>query len=702
MVSHADSSDSARMDLAQKRHQELAKLIHELDEAYYQNDAPLVADAHYDTLRKELTELEAAFPHLTSLQSPSQTVGAQPLEKFTKVKHASPMLSLDNAFTSQDVKDFFDKASRFLGREPGVIQVVAEPKIDGLSASIRYINGVFSGAATRGDGVTGEDVTLNIQTISSIPYKLIFPFPEMIEIRGEVYLDHEDFFALNEQRDQEGEEVFANPRNAAAGSLRQLDSSITAKRRLKFFAYGAGSVWDAGFHTHWDFLEQLKNWKFEVNPHIELCQSLEHLERYYEHIGDLRASLGYDIDGVVYKINDLDDQKRLGFVSRSPRFALAHKFPAQQAQTSLLDIQVQVGRTGVLTPVAHLAPINIGGVVVTRATLHNADEIARKDIRIGDRVIVQRAGDVIPQVTGVQMDLRPAHSCEFVFPNACPVCGSPVVSKGTEVARRCSGGITCSAQAALKLRHFVSKDAFDIEGLGKKHIDLLFQAGIIRSALDIFTFEEQDQASLNPLKTWEGWGEKSAQNLFNAIRAKKTISLSRFIFALGISQVGQTTAKSLALYYENAHSWFEKMKAVTTGGPELLELKNMDGIGESVAQDIVDFMNVEAHVNLIDALMGTKEKSGILNIVPDEKPVAIVSSLTGKSIVFTGSLTFMTRAEAKSIAERLGAKVLGSVSAKTDIVVVGADAGSKAEQAKKLGITIFSEDEWVNATQNAR
>jgi DNA ligase (NAD+) len=352
--------------------------------------------------------------------------------------------------------------------------------------------------------------------------------------------------------------------------------------------------------------------------------------------------------------------------------------------------------------VAHLAPINIGGVVVTRATLHNADEIARKDIRIGDMVTLQRAGDVIPQVIGIQLDLRPANSCEFAFPNECPVCGNPVVSKGNEVAKRCSGGITCTAQTALKLRHFVSKDAFDIEGLGKKHIDLFFQEGIIRSAIDIFTFEERDQISANPLKTWDGWGEKSAQNLFNAIQAKKTISLSRFIFALGISQVGQTTAKSLSLYYENIHTWFEKMRAATAGGPELMELKNMDGIGESVAQDIVDFMSVEEHVNLIDALVGDIEKSGILRVIPDENPVAISSSFSGKSIVFTGTLTSMTRAEAKSIAERLGAKVLGSVSAKTDIVVVGSDAGSKAEQAEKLGVTIFSEEEWVNATQNER
>lgn len=699
MVTSPNAS-SGNIDFAQKRHRELAKLIQRYDDAYYQDDAPLVTDAEYDVLRQELLELEKSFPQLKSALSPTQKVGAQPLSRFAKVKHASSMLSLDNAFTSQDVTDFFEKASRFLGRESRYIEVVAEPKIDGLSASIRYVDGCLEVAATRGDGVTGEDVTLNIKTISSIPQKLTPPFPNVIEIRGEVYLDHEDFFLLNAQRENDGEEIFANPRNAAAGSLRQLDPAITANRKLKFFAYGAGSVWVAGFRTHWDFLEQLKKWGFEVNEHIQLCKSLEDLVTYYEQVASLRSGLGYDIDGVVYKINDLGEQKRLGFVSRSPRFALAHKFPAQQAQTRLLDIQVQVGRTGVLTPVAHLAAINIGGVVVTRATLHNADEIARKDIRVGDMVTLQRAGDVIPQIIGAQLDLRPSDSTPFEFPAKCPVCGSPVVSKGEEVARRCSGAITCHAQAALKLRHFVSKDAFDIEGLGRKHIDHFFQEGVIRSVIDIFTFEERDRSADEPLKAKEGWGEKSAQNLFDAIRAKKTISLSRFIFALGISQVGQTTAKSLSLYYENAYAWFEKMIAAAKGGAELLELKNIDGIGESVAQDIVDFMNVNAHVNLIATLMGNHENEGILSVMPDEKPNVTSSMLAGKSIVFTGTLISMTRAEAKSIAERLGAKVLGNVSAKTDIVVVGADAGSKAEQAKKLGVTTFTEDEWIQVTQS--
>jgi DNA ligase (NAD+) len=670
----------------------LAKLIAYHDQLYYLEDQPEISDADYDTLRQRNAELEKHFPHLIREDSPSLKVGAPISGPFRKVQHRKPMLSLDNGFENQDVYDFVDRVRRFLNLSPETsIELVAEPKIDGLSATLNYQNGRFALGATRGDGVEGEDITANLKTLQDIPKHIESnDFPNATEIRGEVYMRHMDFMAMNQEREAKEEPLFANPRNAAAGSVRQLDSSVTATRPLKFFAYSCDDYGPFKVNTHWEFLEKLKNAGFVVNPLARLCHTVEEALAYYRELEAQRATLAYDIDGIVYKLNRLDWQNRMGYSTRAPRWALAHKFPAQQAQTKLNNILIQVGRTGSLTPVASLEPVTVGGVVVSRATLHNEDEIARKDIRVGDTVVIQRAGDVIPQVVRVILEKRPVDSVLFQFPHTCPVCGSHAIRLPGEVARKCMGGLVCPAQAALRLRHFVSRDAFDIEGFGSKHVEAFYKEGLIKSPQDIFTLESRDQKSLTPLRGREGWGPLSASNLFKAIEAQRRIPLSRFIYALGIPQVGQATAKLLAHHYLSYEAWKTAMMAAQDPQSESFQdLDAIDGIGPSLATDLVTFFDEPHNLHVLDELL--KEVT-----VLDEKPREIGSSpFANKTLVFTGTLHQMTRAEAKVRAESLGAKVASSVSAKTDFVIVGEDAGSKAKLAKELGVKMLTEAEWL-------
>ncbi|MBY0500703.1 MAG: NAD-dependent DNA ligase LigA [Alphaproteobacteria bacterium] len=670
----------------------LSALISHHDTLYFLKDQPEISDAEYDELRLRHKVIEEKYPHLIREDSPGLRVGVSLLGPFKKVLHRKPVLSLDNGFEDQDVYDFYDRTRRFLGLSSHeLIEIVAEPKIDGLSATLEYEKGRFSLGATRGDGVEGEDITFNLKTIKDIPdFIETKDFPPVTEIRGEVYMRHEDFMAMNREREIHGEALFANPRNAAAGSVRQLDPKITAGRPLKFFAYSCDEY--APFHvkTHWEFLEKLKRWGFVVNPLAQLCNSIEEALAYYRALEEQRATLPYDIDGIVYKVNRIDWQNRMGYSARAPRWALAHKFPAQKAQTRLNEIMIQVGRTGTLTPVAILEPITVGGVVVARATLHNEDEIERKDIRVGDRVIIQRAGDVIPQVVSVVLEKRPRDSQPFLFPHLCPVCGSHAIRLPGEVARKCIGGLVCSAQAALRLRHFVSRDALDIEGFGSKHVEAFYKEGLIRYPQDIFTLEERDRKSLAPLRTREGWGSLSAKNLFKAIETRRTIPLHRFIYALGIPQVGQATAKLLARHYLSYKVWKEAMiSAKDPENEEYRDLMSIDGIGPSVSEDLVAFFDEPHNLKVLDDLL--KEIK-----ITDEKPPQVGSSLfANKTIVFTGTLQEMSRPEAKVRAEALGAKVSSSVSAKTDYVVVGKDPGSKAKNAKELGVKILTEEEWL-------
>jgi DNA ligase (NAD+) len=681
------SEDQAKQEL-----KSLAEQITYHDKLYYLKDNPEISDAEYDELRLRNVAIEEKFPHLVRGDSPSLRVGAQPSGPFKKVQHRKPMLSLDNGFEDQDVFDFIDRIRRFLNLSPEtVIELVAEPKIDGLSATLEYVEGHFSLGATRGDGTEGEDITANLRTLKDVPRHIeASDFPRETEVRGEVYMRHEDFMAMNAERLEKGEAIFANPRNAAAGSVRQLDSLVTARRPLKFFAYSCDDY--APFHvkTHWEFLEKLKSWGFIVNPLAKLCHNGEELLTFYHELEAQRSTLPYDIDGIVYKVNRLDWQERMGFSTRAPRWALAHKFPAEQAQTRLNDILIQVGRTGTLTPVAILEPVTVGGVVVSRATLHNEDEIDRKDIRVGDTVVIQRAGDVIPQVVSVVLAKRPVQSGSFLFPHVCPTCGSHAIRLPGEVARKCTGGLVCSEQAALRLRHFVSRDAFDIEGMGSKHIDAFYKEGLIRFPQDIFTLQERDTKSLRPLRLREGWGPLSAQNLFKAIEARREIVLHRFIYALGIPQVGQATAKLLARHYVSYDAWKHAMiNGKNPDGDARLDLLSIDGIGPSVCDDLVAFFDEPHNVHVLDELL--KE----INVLDEELPKVGSSPFANKTIVFTGSLSYMTRSEAKVKAESLGAKVASSVSVKTDYVVIGEDPGSKAKAAKELGVTILTEDQWL-------
>ena len=665
----------------------LAAQLEKHDKLYHQKDTPEISDADYDALRRRNEALEEAFPDLIRPNSPSKRVGAAPAAGFSKVRHKRPMLSLSNAFSDEDVTDFVARIRRFLSLgEDAPVALVAEPKIDGLSASLRYVNGKFIQGATRGDGTEGEDITRNLQTIADIPKELPDGAPEIFEVRGEVFMGKAEFRALNERQTEAGKKVFANPRNAAAGSLRQLDPSITAERTLHFFAYSWGEVSEMPSDTQTGFLEKLKEWGFVINPMTKLCDGSATALEAYRAIGEARAGLDYDIDGVVYKVDRLDWQDRLGMVSRAPRWAIAHKFPAEQAETVLEGIDIQVGRTGALTPVARLTPITVGGVVVSNATLHNEDEIQRKGVRIGDTVVIQRAGDVIPQVVRVVEEKRPADAVPYVFPDHCPVCGSEAVRPEGEVVRRCTGGLICAAQAVERLKHFVSRDAFDIEGLGSKQVEAFYEDGLIAQPGDIFRLKDRAEE----ISTREGWGEKSLTNLMAAIEERRQIGLDRLIYSLGIRQIGQATAKLLAANYGTLPALTEAMLEASDPESEAYaNLINIDQIGNSVAGDLVAFFHEDHNRDVLSDL------ENVLEIETFERTVAEDSPVAGKTVVFTGTLTTVSRGEAKAKAESLGAKVAGSVSKKTDFVIVGADAGSKAKKAEELGLTILSEEEWL-------
>ncbi|MBL8703650.1 MAG: NAD-dependent DNA ligase LigA [Rhodospirillales bacterium] len=682
---------------ARQASQELARLAQEIarhDKLYYQKDAPEISDADYDALRRRNDAIEARFPDLVQLDSPSRRIGAAPSQGFAKVTHLKPMLSLGNAFTAEDVAEFLQSVRRFLKLPADEeIALAAEPKIDGLSANLRYEDGVFVQGATRGDGAVGEDITANLKTIADVPQRLKGRnVPAMIEVRGEVYYARKDFARLNAEREKQGEPLFANPRNAAAGSVRQLDPSITAKRPLKFFAYAWGEASDLPGDTHWEVVERFKTWGFETNPLAKLCRSEADALALYARLGEKRADLPYDIDGVVYKVNRLDWQERLGFVSRAPRWAIAHKFPAEQAVTVLEEILIQVGRTGALTPVAALKPVTVGGVVVSRATLHNEDEIQRKDIREGDHVVVQRAGDVIPQVVRVVEDKRPKGARPYKFPDTCPVCGSHAERKEGEAVRRCTGGLTCPAQAVERLKHFVQRNAIDIDGLGGESIQELYDLGYLKAPADIYRLARHRDRIVVDKKAGtgvEGWGALRFANLERAIEARRKVALPRFIFALGIPQVGEATGKLLARNYGTLQAWRDAMQRAAAGDADALaELDNIEGIGPSMAEDLIGFFGEPHNLKALDDLGAEVEVEAFA------QPAAANSPVAGKTVVFTGTLETLGRNEAKAKAEALGAKVASSVSKKTDYVIVGADAGSKATKARELGVATLTEDEW--------
>jgi DNA ligase (NAD+) len=666
---------------------ELDRLAAEIaghDRAYHERDAPEISDAEYDALRRRNTAIEARFPDLIRADSPSKRVGGAPDSGFAKLRHRVPMLSLDNAFEAADFIDFAARAQRFLGAT-APMEMVAEPKIDGLSINLTYEHGRFVHGATRGDGSEGEDVTANLRTMKSVPDRLAGKAPAAIEIRGEVFMTKADFLALNERQARAGDKVFANPRNAAAGGLRQLDPRITATRPLSLFAYALGETSEPVAETHWDYLRQLEAWGFTVNPLSRRVHDAAEAEAFQHEMGLKRSSLDYDIDGVVYKIDDLGLQRRLGFAGRAPRWAIAWKFPAERATTMLRDIRIQVGRTGALTPVAELQPVNVGGVLVARATLHNEDEIARKDIRAGDTVVLQRAGDVIPQIVSVVLERRPADSMPYIYPEICPVCGSHAVRPPGEAVRRCTGGLICAAQRVERLIHFVSRPAFDIDGLGEKSIQEFYAAGWLHSPADLFKLPEREAE----IATREGWGKLSARNLTRAIEARRRISLERLIYALGIRRIGEANARLLARHYGTFVEWRAQMLAATTIGSEARStLGGIVGIGPSIAEELADFFGESRNVATLDEL------AAHLTVDAAAAPRAAESPVAGKTIVFTGTLETMSRPEAKARAESLGAKVTDSVSKKTDLVVVGADAGSKARKAQELGVKTVSETEW--------
>lgn len=708
------------IDDARARHTELATQIRHHRDLYYNQETPELTDADYDALEAELRALEADFPELKTPDSPTQTVGGVASAKFSPVQHGVPMLSLDNAFAAEDVTDFEDRIRRFLRLpEDEVIAFAAEPKIDGVSCSLLYVKGELVRAATRGDGRTGEDITENAKTIKDVPHRLTGAgFPDRIEIRGEVYMPLKEFGEMNAKAEAEGTKTFANPRNSASGALRQLDASITAARPLRFFAYAWGEVSDENFvTTQSEALEKFRQWGFKVNPNSQRVEGAKGLLEVYNHIGLMRSGLGYDIDGVVYKVDRLDWQRRLGFVSRSPRWAIAHKFPAQQALTRLQAVDIQVGRMGTLTPVARLEPINVGGVVVTNVTLHNADEIERKDIHIGDMVRVQRAGDVIPQIVGVELNERPANAPKYEFPTVCPCpLKTEVVretnAKGEEgVARKCSGDQACPHQRIEYLKYVVSRRVLDIEGLGESNIEIFHRAGILSEPADIFRLHERaDQVRAAVLEErkrqsalrQEKKGETTAKalsdsdrafagidKLFDNIEARRDLPLDRFIAALGIKHIGETTARLLARAYGSERHFHEVMVAAAGGDETAREgISHQDQIGPVVAGALVSYFAHPYQREIYERFLEQVK-------VQDAEAVAGDHAISGKTVVFTGSLERFTRDEAKAQAERLGAKVAGSVSAKTDYLVAGPGAGSKLKKAAELGVTTLTEDEWL-------
>jgi DNA ligase (NAD+) len=694
-----DTTKLAVDDLTEKQakaeHARLEAEIAGHDRRYYQDDAPSVSDADYDALRRRYGAIEARFPQLRTLESLTQRVGAAPSGRFAKVRHAVPMLSLDNAFAEDDVVDFVSRIRRFL-RLPDDEEIAfsAEPKIDGLSMSLRYEDGALVTGATRGDGSEGEDVTANVKTLEDVPKRLKGRgVPKVCEVRGEVYMTKAAFLDLNRKQAEAGKPLYVNPRNTAAGSLRQLDPTITASRPLGFFAYAWGEMSEMPAETQSGMIKWFASCGFKTNPLTKMCRSVEALLEFHRKIEAERATLDYDIDGVVYKVDRLDWQERLGFVSRSPRWAIAHKFPAEKATTVIKDIEIQVGRTGALTPVAKLEPVTVGGVVVQNATLHNEEEIKRLDVRIGDTVTIQRAGDVIPQVLGVVLDKRPRGAKTYHFPKKCPCplhtdVVREIITGGAEGARaRCTGEFACPFQAIEHLRHFVSRRAFDIDGLGEKQIELFYEQEWVKEPADIFTLEERNKKI--HLEEVEGFGETSVRNLFGAIEARREISLERFIYALGIRHVGETTAVALARGYGSWEAFHQACLKLAKDDVETKEeMDALDQIGDTVIESLGEYFSEAHNVRRIDRLVKQ------VKIRDAEKPRAD-SAVAGKTVVFTGTLEQMTRDEAKASAERLGAKVSGSVSKKTDYVVAGPGAGSKLTEAKKLGVTVLTEDEWA-------
>ena len=695
MKKHQASPTPLTLTDAAAEHARLGEEIAEHDRRYYQQDAPTISDADYDALRRRYEALEARFPELATEESLTKRVGAAPAEKFAKIRHAVPMLSLGNVFSEEEVVDFAARVRRFLKlADAAELVFTAEPKIDGLSCSLRYERGRLIYAATRGDGFEGEDVTANVRTLDDIPETLKDRPPAVLEVRGEVYMSHKDFAALNARQAAAEERLFANPRNAAAGSLRQLDPAITASRPLRFFAYALGEVSETPGKTQFEVVEAFKRFGFPVNPLMTRCKSVEAMLERYREIEARRATLGYDIDGVVYKVDDLALQERLGFVSRAPRWATAHKFPAERATTILRDIEINVGRTGVLTPIARLEPVTVGGVVVSNATLHNADEIERKNILIGDTVVVQRAGDVIPQIVSVVEEKRPPDARRFVFPKVCPRCGSAVVQEidektgEAEVARRCTGSLVCPAQAVERLKHFCSRNAMDIEGLGDKQIEYFYEEGLIKTPSDIFTLAERDAKSLSKLKNREGFGETSVRNLFEAIEARRSVPVNRFIHALGIRHVGETNARRLARGFGDFAELRQAARKLEPGGEGEAAFDGIDGIGPVVIEALRDFFTEPHNEKELDRLLEEVTPTPM-------EAVESTSPVSGKTVVFTGSLEAFTRDEAKAQAERLGAKVSGSISKKTDLVVAGPGAGSKLAKARELGVEVLTEEEWL-------
>lgn len=690
--------DQARSELAR-----LASLLQQANIDYHQNDSPSLSDAEYDRLKRRNAAIEARFPALKREDSPSDQIGAAAAEGFGKITHALPMLSLGNAFDTADVEDFEDRILRYLGiNDKTKLAYTAEPKIDGLSLSLRYESGRLVQAATRGDGQVGENVTENARTITDIP-QIIEGAPDVLEVRGEVYMRHSDFQALNARQAEKGAKLFANPRNAAAGSLRQLDAAITKARPLRFFAYAWGEL-SAPLASHQSAaIARLESFGFSTNPLTKLCPSVADLVAQYQTIMTAREALDYDIDGVVYKVDDLALQARLGFRSTTPRWAIAHKFPAEMAWTRLEAIDIQVGRTGALSPVARLTPITVGGVVVSNATLHNEDYIAGrdasggqirdgKDIRVGDLVQVYRAGDVIPKIADLDLSQRPKGSAIFAFPQSCPECGSPAVRDPGDAVRRCTGGLICPAQGVERLKHFVARKAFDIEGLGAKQIEMFFSDDLlpVREPADIFTLEARDAVSLAPLKNRDGWGGKSASNLFAAINERRNIGLGRLLFALGIRHLGEAGGNLLAAHYGNWASLVSALDQAAAGeGAEWDNLRAIDGVGEVMARSLINAFAPGPERQAIDRL------AAHLTVQDAPKPQTDGSPVAGKTLVFTGTLEQMSRAEAKARAETLGAKVAGSVSAKTDLLIAGPGAGSKAKKAADLGVETIDEAAWL-------
>lgn len=671
---------------AKKEINSLSKQIREHNKSYYSSDAPTISDAEYDQLFSRLQKIEEQFSDLIDKKSPTQTIGTTVQDKFVKHTHKQAMLSLGNCFSESDLSDFIERIKRFLSISD-FPQIFCEPKIDGVSFSVTYKNGKLSTGATRGDGYVGENITQNIKTIDKLPHT-IKNAPSFIEIRGEIFIDKSDFEKLNAQQEEDGKAKFANPRNSAAGSLRQLDFSITAARPLKYFVYAIGHSSEAFANSQDDLLKKLENFGFQINPHRVLAKNIDEMLEFYNDQMHNRDSLPHEIDGIVYKVNDFALQDRLGFIARSPRFAIAHKFPATIAETKLLDITIQVGRTGALTPVAELEPIQIGGVQVSRATLHNFQEIERLDIRVGDTVLLHRAGDVIPKVTEVNLKKRPDNTKQFSTPANCPSCNSILHVDPIDVIVRCDNGLNCPKQLGESIKHFVSKNALNIDGMGAKQVEFFIEKGMINNPADIFKLEKLNTNTLQKIENMPGWGAKSVENLFKNIKEAKNTTLPKFIYALGIRHIGESNAKILSRQLPTSQIFIDSMIQLKNRDKSIFNtLENLDGIGHKILIDIQNFFECEQNINTINELLD-------LLVIDDYEDNIESSVLSGQNIVFTGSLTSISRSEAKSQAEKIGAKVVNTVTNNTNLVIAGEKAGSKLKKARELGIKIISEEEW--------